>query len=77
MMVTNIQNDAQKTRWRQKNIFSLKNQLERHLSGYSKTVFACKMFSFDRNKIFSHLNTTAEIQDGVKLQNGAQKMKKS
>jgi hypothetical protein len=33
------------------------------------------MFSIDRNKIFSNLNTTAEIQDGVKIQNGAQKMK--
>jgi hypothetical protein len=49
-MLTKIQNGEQKSRWRQMNTFSLKTRLKQHLPSYFKTLFACKMLTFGRNR---------------------------
>jgi hypothetical protein len=58
-----VQNGDQKSRWRQTDTFSLKNRLERHLSGYFKTFFA-----------FSAIYSPPRNDDDFKIQNGAQKL---
>ena len=74
-IATKIQNGGQNSRWRQINIFLHKNRLQRHLSGKFPTIFGCKTLSIDPKNIFGLLKFEAEIQDGVKIQNGVQKRK--